>query len=64
MVGTKSNEIIIINEKTGQGQAIMQGHSEGELWGLAVHPSLSQYATASDDGTLRIWDLKTSVRTT
>ena len=32
---------------------------EGELWGLAVHPSSKVAATASDDGSLRIWDLET-----
>lgn len=60
-MGTKSNEMIIINEKSGQGQVVMNAHSEGELWGLAVHPSIPQFVTASDDGSLRIWDLKTNV---
>ena len=41
---------------------LVQGHGEGELWGLATHPTTQQFVTASDDKTVRIWDLKTKVR--
>ena len=31
---------------------------EGELWGLAVHPTRQVIVTASDDNTVRLWDLE------
>ncbi len=32
---------------------------EGEAWGLAASPTKPHCVTASDDGSVRIWDLQT-----
>ena len=33
------------------------GHGDGELWGLAAHPSANIFVTAGDDKMLRCWDM-------
>ena len=40
----------------------MDGHGDGELWGLSCHPSKDIFVTSSDDKTVRTWDLKTKVK--
>lgn len=40
----------------------MNGHSEGELWGLAVHPKSLDFVTASCDKTIRSWSFQNKVR--
>lgn len=42
-------------------QTPIHGHGEGELWGLAVHPAALSFVTASEDKTVRLWDLSTKV---
>lgn len=58
LVGTKNSEIIEI-DKGGNMNVLIQGHAEGELWGLSCHPRKPEFCTTSDDKTVRIWDMNT-----
>lgn len=42
-------------------QTILRGHGEGEIWGLACHPEREVFVTASDDKTVRLWDVASKV---
>ncbi|XP_026868113.2 echinoderm microtubule-associated protein-like 6 isoform X4 [Electrophorus electricus] len=57
LVGTKDGEIIEVGEKNAASNTLINGHTQGRIWGLATHPSKDIFISASDDGTIRIWDL-------
>ncbi|XP_043551898.1 echinoderm microtubule-associated protein-like 6 isoform X1 [Chiloscyllium plagiosum] len=57
LVGTKDGQIIEVGEKNAASNCLIDAHMEGEIWGLATHPSKDHLISASDDGTIRIWDL-------
>ena len=38
---------------------LVQAHAKGELWGLATHWTSDCFATAGDDGFLKLWNVKT-----
>lgn len=61
LVGTAGAEIFEIDDKTGaclhKHGAVMNGHHEGSVRGLAVHPSQQECCTVGSDKTVRIWDL-------
>lgn len=44
-------------------QTIVRAHGEGEIWGLACHPEREVFVTASDDQTVRLWDVASKVNT-
>ncbi|XP_075452065.1 echinoderm microtubule-associated protein-like 6 isoform X2 [Ascaphus truei] len=56
LVGTKNGEVIEVGEKNAASNMLINGHVEGEIWGLATHPSKDMFLSASNDGTARIWD--------
>ncbi|XP_063080185.1 echinoderm microtubule-associated protein-like 5 [Engraulis encrasicolus] len=58
LVGTQDSEIfeVVVHDRS-KPFLIMQGHCEGELWALAVHPSKPLAMTGSDDRSVRIWSL-------
>nr|XP_039266613.1 echinoderm microtubule-associated protein-like 6 [Styela clava] len=56
LVGTKNGEILEV-DKTGPILLLTQGHGEGELWGLASHPSRGELVTVSDDRSVRTWNV-------
>ncbi|XP_028827800.1 echinoderm microtubule-associated protein-like 6 isoform X1 [Denticeps clupeoides] len=57
LVGTKDGEIIEVGEKNAASNTMINGHTQGRIWGLATHPSKDVFISASDDGSIRMWDL-------
>ncbi|CAL1680751.1 unnamed protein product [Lasius platythorax] len=54
LVGTTRNCILVGDVEMGFNPAML-GHTE-EVWGLAAHPTLPQFATAGHDRLLQMWD--------
>ncbi|XP_041958628.1 echinoderm microtubule-associated protein-like 6 [Alosa sapidissima] len=57
LVGTKDGEIIEVGEKNAASNTMINGHTQGRIWGLATHPTKDVFISASDDGSIRMWDL-------
>lgn len=63
LVGTKDGEIIEVGEKNAASNLLLDSHARGGIWGLASHPVKDLCITASDDSTIRLWDLSDKVPT-
>jgi WD40 repeat protein len=59
LVGTRGGEIVEFDTNTGAPTVYMRSHFDGELWGLAVHPTKAEVFTFGRDGLLGVWDLNT-----
>jgi WD40 repeat protein len=57
VVGLASSDIYEICYASGSSTLLSRGHFEGELWGLAPHPTdPTIVVTSGDDTTVRVWD--------
>nr|XP_013013809.1 echinoderm microtubule-associated protein-like 6 [Cavia porcellus] len=58
LAGTQDSEIfeVMVRERD-KPMLILQGHCEGELWALALHPKKPLAVTGSDDRSVRLWSL-------
>mmetsp|Transcript_8960 Transcript_8960/g.10754 ORF Transcript_8960/g.10754 Transcript_8960/m.10754 type:complete len:2660 (-) Transcript_8960:39-8018(-) len=63
LIGTAGNEIYEISateEAVDMNEgALISGHCRGKLSGIASHPLNSEFATAGDDKTIRLWNSET-----
>ncbi|PWA28193.1 hypothetical protein CCH79_00020518, partial [Gambusia affinis] len=58
LAGTQDSEIFeVMVRDRDKPVLLMQGHSEGELWALDVHPKQPVAVTGSDDRSVRLWSL-------
>ena len=57
LVGTKGSDIYVLELGGGFDKAkkVMSGHSEGQLWGLAVHRTQDYIYTGGEDQRLMKW---------
>ncbi len=54
LAGTRDGEVLeVVVSDRAHPRLVTGGHSEGELWALATHPSQDVFATGSDDKTIR-----------
>ena len=60
LVATQKCEISEVKDFLKNNKAsppIVQGHWDGELWGVSISPDAKTFATAGDDNTLAVWDI-------
>jgi WD40 repeat protein len=47
---------VVLNPGTKSVRPVVESHSDGEVWGLAVGPN-NLVATCGDDNRIRVWDV-------
>lgn len=69
LVCTRGGEVLELNDQDGTnlhtglsgasnvGKALLEGHCDGQVWGLACCPHADEITTVGDDRTIRIWSL-------
>ncbi|OMJ72735.1 hypothetical protein SteCoe_28741 [Stentor coeruleus] len=63
LCGNRDGSIIEISP-TNEKRILMQGHSDGEVWGMCIHPLNSNIiVTVGDDNYIKIWDIKKRICT-
>ena len=55
LVGTMSNEIFEVDERSMKQRLIVQSHAGAEVWGLDTHPTQAAFATGGEDATVRVY---------
>ncbi|ETW03494.1 hypothetical protein, variant [Aphanomyces invadans] len=55
LLGTSGSDVVQFDRMGTKATVVTQGHSQDELWGLAVHPTKPEFCTVGDDMTLRVW---------
>jgi WD40 repeat protein/Ca2+-binding EF-hand superfamily protein len=58
LIGTRGGEILELDpQEPSQAKVILRGHFDGELWGLAAHPTRDEFVTVGEDFLLAKWSL-------
>lgn len=63
LIGTKGSDVFEASMPADSNDSVeidrlVWGHSKGELWGLACHPTRNEFTTTGDDKTLRVWSIR------
>jgi WD40 repeat protein len=57
LVGMRDGTIYNVDLASGNKQAIMESHSDGEVWGLSI-PNDDLVLTTADDNQIKVWSTK------
>jgi len=60
LCGMRNGSILELDLSGAATKVLMESHSDGEVWGLTVHPKQAKlFMTTGDDNKLKIWDCTT-----